>query len=402
VKLRSHDDYEALAAAARHSHAHSRSVASLTTRDIDLARLYGHAFRAHVIGAFHATRVALEAIAPGPGGEPWRRQAVHGLESLANQALDPIFPDFRAVVSTFHRYDHGIHEVLAALDSELDRSRDARLEPVRDRFCRAMEAITTSNGIAPTRDDQVPEQASFVVPNLGITIVPLVYGDRHCWDLAYLAGAASNVPRHLHRDGVEIHLGFGKLHGYTVLGDYQAEVTEGYAMPIPPQTPHGFFNTEGQPHFLPFIFGSVRLGGWGIVLDVEPQPAEMEDLEVVPARAAQMRGLVALDREIERAGASSANLRWTLVSTGATYRPHSGALLLSIARATRAGLNYPAGPFRIVAVVRGSAVVQIGQVTRELGAHDHIGIPAGMSASLRQQGDQPLVALDALLAERPT
>jgi len=401
MPLATHDNYARVAAAARQSHALGRSTAEITARDVDLARLYSHAFRGHVIGAFHATRVALEACPPATAADPWRRQALEALAGLADQALDTIYPDFRAVISTFHRYDGGIRRVLAALDEGLGRSRDPAVEVVRDRFRGAMERVSTSNGIAPARDNVAPEQASFVVPSLGITIVPLVYGDRHCWDAAYLAGAAADVPRHLHREGVEIHLGYGKLHGHTVLGDRRAEVTEGYAMAIPPRTPHGFLNVSGHEHFLPFIYGSWRLGGWGVVPDVEPRPVETAGLDAVSPDDPSMNGLVRLDREIERAAASSAEARKPLITAGAADRPDSGGLVLSIARAAPAGLDYAPGPFRIVGVARGRGRVLIGPEECEVAAHDHVGVPAGMTASARQLGDEPLVLLDAVLTEAP-
>ena len=438
VILQAHDNYERVASAARHSHANGRSVAGIGEVEIALARLYCHAFRGHVIGAFHATRVALEGFAPFPAAEPWRQLANHGLTSLANQALDPVPRDFRAVLSTFHRYDTTIGQVLQTLRGELDASRDERIELVLDRFLHAMQRIALSNGIAPARDDEVPEQASFVVPNLGITIVPLVYGDRHCWNLAYLSGQSPDVPRHLHAEGVEIHLGYGKLRGFTVLGDCRAEVAEGYAMSIPAGTPHGFINTSGHDHFLPFIFGSSRLGGWGIVLDVAPRPVDMTQLPAVPADSAQMNGLVLLDREIDRMAALARNERRVLIDpcfvekrastvvqaarlqvserageppaprtcksaedfNGAIdHRDHpsSGDLALAVARSTPAGLAYPPGPFRIVSIARGRGTIRIGDLECEVQAHDHVGIPAEMTATLRQQGDQPLVALDALL-----
>jgi len=81
---------------------------------------------------------------------------------------------------------------------------------IRDLFVRHMEAITTGNGIHLTQDTGAPEQGSFVVPNLGITIVPLVYGDHHSWNLAWLGSERSDVPYHLyhlHSEGVEIHFG---------------------------------------------------------------------------------------------------------------------------------------------------------------------------------------------------
>src|SRR5437660_292401 len=106
--MRRHENYERLALLARRSHARGRSVAGITPGDVDLARLYCHAFRAHVIGAFHATRVAVEELGPADAASFFRRQALAGLARLANQALDPVFSDFRAVVSTFHRYESGI------------------------------------------------------------------------------------------------------------------------------------------------------------------------------------------------------------------------------------------------------------------------------------------------------
>ena len=380
------------------SHEQGRSVAGITAADVALARLYCHAFRGHVIGTFHATRIALEENAPRPPADPWRQLAVESLTRLANQALDPMPRNFRAVISTFHAYDTSLRQAVLALERELENSRERRIEIIRDHLVRAMERITQTNGIVAVRDDVVPEQASFVVPNLGITIVPLVYGDRHCWNLAYLSGQAPDVPRHLHSEGVEIHLGYGKLHGETILGDCRAAVTEGYAMSVPAGTPHGYVNTSGSDHFLPFIFGSRRLGGWGIVLDVEPRPVDANQLAPVSAEGASMNGLVFLEREIDAAAALAVNARRTLIGREATYRPHSGALVLAVSRATPAGLAYRPGPFRIVSIARGRGLVRMGDVEQAVEAHDHFGIPAGMTAELRQQGGRPLVALDAILA----
>jgi mannose-6-phosphate isomerase-like protein (cupin superfamily) len=400
MSLQTHDNYQRVAAAAQHSHEHNRSVAAITAQDVDLARLYSYAFRAHVIGAFHATRVALDACPPRQAeAEFWRRQAITGLRSLADQAVDPIGRDFRAVISTFHRYDTMTRQVLVALDAELSQTDDVRVAEIRNRFRDAMQRITLSNGLLPVRGGQTPEQASFLVPGLGITIVPLVYGDSHCWNEAYLSGSAGDVPRHLHEDGVEIHLGFGALRGFTVLDRFRAEVKAGYAMAIPPRTPHGFQNTSGHEHYLPFIFGSKRLGGWGIALDVESQPIAWDELELVPFDAPQMNGLVPLDQEIERTAALPNAARRTLVPPEATYRPHAGALVLSVTRVAGAGFDYPLSSFRILNVVRGCGTVRIGAVEQELGPHDHLGIPAGMAATICPRGNAPLVVLDALLVE---
>ena len=120
------------------------------------------------------------------------------------------------MISTFHRYDTLLRRSLAELDALVGQ--DNEMQTVRARFLAQVEHITQSGGIACTRDNEVPAQSSFIVPNLGITIVPLVYGDHHSWNVAFLAGESASVPRHLHERGVEIHLGMGKLRGDTLLG----------------------------------------------------------------------------------------------------------------------------------------------------------------------------------------
>ena len=60
MNLQTHPNYEGLIEQATRSHANGRSTEGITPEDIDLARLYSYAFRSHTIGAFHATRLALE------------------------------------------------------------------------------------------------------------------------------------------------------------------------------------------------------------------------------------------------------------------------------------------------------------------------------------------------------
>ena len=114
-------------------------------------------------------------------------------------------------------------------------------------------------------------------------------------------GPRSDVPFHLHQDGVEIHLGYGPLHGNTVLGEFYAEVDEGYAMPIPPKVRHGYVNDSTMQHHVPFIFGSLTRGGWGVFLDVEAQPIDLDKLEKTPVYSRQMNQTIYLEREIEKA-----------------------------------------------------------------------------------------------------
>jgi hypothetical protein len=260
-----------------------------------------------------------------------------------------------------------------------------------------MEAITAGNGLSLTRDDAAPPQGCFQVPNLGITIVPLVYGDHHSWNLAWLDGAKSDVPCHLHREGVEIHLGYGPLHGHTILGDVKAEVTEGYAMPIPPGTRHGYANIGRRTHHVPFIFGSLALGGWGVFLDVDARPTEPVDLTTVPVTAAELNGTVFLEREIAAAATATATLRRTLIPAERTDRGGSGGIELSLAAVVGEPLVLAAERFRAVSVVRGRGTLSIAGEEAAIRPHDHFGIPAGLPATLTAEGGEPLVLLDATI-----
>jgi mannose-6-phosphate isomerase-like protein (cupin superfamily) len=397
-RLKMHANYERLADVACASHARGRAPSGIDARDIALARLYSHAFRGHVIGAFHAAREALADIqTTDPLARAHLARASELLTDLANRSMDSVGNDARALISTFHHYCTHVARTVTAIDEACGLLHLPVLDGIRNRFVGHMEAITAGNGIHLTRDTGAPEQASFVVPNLGITIVPLVYGDHHSWNLAWLDGERSDVPYHLHQEGVEIHLGYNPMHGYTVLGDAKAELTEGYAMPIPPKTRHGYSNIGSLRHNVPFIFGSLTCGGWGVFLDVEPQPMELERLETTSVRSQKLNHTVLLEREIEKAAARFSCVRYPLIPAEATDRGGVGGLELSIARVTSRGLALCPERFCAVSVVRGRGVVVMAGEEREISVHDHFGIPAGVGATIRETGDEQLVVLDAIL-----
>jgi mannose-6-phosphate isomerase-like protein (cupin superfamily) len=397
-RLTMHPNYERLADMACSSHARGRAPSGIDERDVTLARLYSHAFRGHVIGAFHAAREALAGVQTADRlALAHLARAAEVLTDLANRSMDSVGNDARALISTFHHYCTHVARAVAALDLACDLVRSPTLDRVRDLFVGHMEAIAAGNGIHLARDTGAPEQGSFTVPNLGITIVPLVYGDHHSWNLAWLDGERSDVPYHLHREGVEIHLGYNPMHGYTVLGNAKAELTEGYAMPIPPDTRHGYTNIGSQRHNVPFIFGSPTCGGWGVFLDVEPQPIELDRLETTSVLSNRLNNTVLLEREIDKAAAKFSCVRYPLIPAEATDREGVGGLELSIARVTSRGLELRPERFCAVSVVRGRGVVAMAGEQQEISAHDHIGIPAGVAASIRETGGEPLVLLDAIL-----
>jgi mannose-6-phosphate isomerase-like protein (cupin superfamily) len=401
-RLRTHANYDRLVALAAESHARGRDPFAATPRDIALARLYSHAFRRHVIGAFHATRRELAAVVDAGPATAEIARATESLADLADRSMDPVEHDIRALISSFHHYAVHVGRVVESLGRACDLASGAwrgSLAVIRERFVAHMEAITAGNGLSLTRDTAAPAQGCFQVPNLGITIVPLVYGDHHSWNLAWLDGAKSDVPCHLHREGVEIHLGYGPLHGDTILGDVKAEVTEGYAMPIPPGTRHGYVNIGSRMHHVPFIFGSLTLGGWGVFLDVDSRPTEAADLAVVPVTAAELNGTVFLEREIAAAAAAQATCRRTLIPAARTDRDGTGGIELSVAALVTEPLVLVADRFRAVSVIRGSGTLALAGEQVALAPHDHFGIPAGLPATLTADGGEPLVLLDATLEE---
>lgn len=396
MNLQMHPAYEQLIEKANNSHRNNRSPAGITDADVCLARLHCYAFRAHTIGTFHATRLAIEnRTTAGQRVTAYRRRAVETLEDMANLAMDSVPVDFRALISTLYRYHNGVERVIESTAGDAAESRDGEIERIGVRFRRIIEQITTSGGICLTRDTEATEQASFVVPNLGITIVPLVYGDHHSWNLAYLSDDSRNVPLHRHHEGVEIHLGYHPTHGMTVLDDHRTPVDEGYAMPIPAETNHGWVNTGHETHHVPFLFGSLKHAGWGVFLDVEAVSRPVDELKLVDRECNPFHEMIYLEREIARAEALTSSQRSTLIPHSVTDRDGSGGLELGLTRITDEGYTFPNDSFRIVSVVRGQGFVSIEGIERAIREHDHFGIPADMAATLKQTADPPLVVLDA-------
>jgi hypothetical protein len=302
MNLRQHPNYEQVVDKAAASHRQNRCPHGIAEEDVRLARLYCYAFRRHVIGAFHATRLAVlgRAEAGAPAGAH-RVRALELLEELANEAMLPVPADFRAVICTFWRYHRGVCSVVESLQHDYEESRDEEIARIGERFAGFMEQIISSNGIPCTQDTEAPEGATFQVPNLGIDIVPLVYGDYHSWNLAWLAGDKRNVPAHWHEEGVEIHLGYHPTHGITVLGGRRAPVDEGYAMPIPSGVDHAWVSTGAEIHHVPFIFGSLKHGGWGVFFDVEKAMRPPEESPLVDRDSKPFVNMVRLERRIAEA-----------------------------------------------------------------------------------------------------
>ena len=379
---------------------HGRDVLHLAQTDIDRARLFAYGYRSQTIGTFHATRTAVESAIHSVTNSHTRSHLTRAtalLTQLEDEAIQIVPQDFRAALSTLYRYDQWANDALDSIQTAMICKTNPELEFIGQLFSSNLDAVVGTDGLYIANDTHVPQQGAFLVPSLGITIVPLIYGDFHSWNFAYLPSNQSGVPIHRHRAGAEIHLGRSRVNGFTVLGNCQADVQEGYAMPIPPTVEHGFYNRSGHDHILPFVFGSLALGGWGIFFDVEPRGESTGTLCTRELGTLDMNHSVWLDRVIERIERADNNAREIVVSAIRTSTPETGGLELSAARIGKDGAEMTCSSFRIVSVVKGKGKVRIGSVETEVGEHDHFGIPANLPATVAQIGNQPLVVLDAII-----
>lgn len=394
------DTFTQLVNKARWSHAHGRDIFHITQDDVDAGRLFSYAYRSQTIGAFHGTRVALEAAEKGGVGSRSARSFLHQARSLLKQledkAIELVPRDYRVVISTLYYYDELVNLVIQSLDKACSRGPNPTLETIRQRFLDNLQPVHAGNGIFVAQDVTLPEQGVFIVPNLGISIKPVIYGDYHSWNAAFLAGDQYGVSTHRHHKGAEIHLGFSPVQGHAVLRSGFAEVSEGYAMPIPPMTDHGFRNTIGHDHVVPFIFGSLPLTGWGVFFDVEPRPGQGQlvkhDLDS-PA----MNHSVYLERELRRVREAKTNTREVLIPAERAGSPEIGGLELAVTLVGRGEVDLLSNHYRIVSIQAGKAHVRIGNAEKEVCAHDHFGVPADMTCQVAQSGNEPLLFLDAMI-----
>ncbi len=352
-----------------------RDVLHLSPACIDLARLYAYAYRTQTVGTFHATRTALGVFADVPDVQ----QAQRRLRDLQALAMRPVPTDVRAAVPTLAWYHAWSDEVTSALTGP-DVPPNAR--GVRDRFQHVIDTIRASNGLVPLRDDDLPEQASYKVPGIEVVIVPLVYGDHISWNTAYVTAESGGATTHRHALQVEIHLGYAGVHGRTLLHDHATTVTEPYAMPIPPMLDHGFDNLSGHNHFVPFVFGSKALDGWGVFFDVEPRPSPTHEWPETPIDASPMNGSLLLEPAFETVRQSPVGERHVLIEAARTSRPETGGLELAAYRLGESDTPLEFSEFRILSLREGRARLAVAGVEADLRPGDHVGIPAGLPATL--------------------
>jgi hypothetical protein len=168
-------------------------------------------------------------------------------------------------------------------------------------------------------------------------------------------------------------------------------------MPIPPGTTHGWVHRGEAVHHVPFVFGSLEHGGWGVFFDVEPKAMALDECRFVARDGAPFQHMVYLERRIAEAESFSRSRRDVLIPASVTDREGSGGLELAAARIDADGFEFPQEEFRILSVARGRGIATIEGIEQEISARDHFGVPAGMRATLRQMENAPLVVLDCVL-----
>lgn len=361
-----------------------RGVFDFGSAEITLARLYAYAYRTQTVGAFHATRTALEPFAEESGVLNAQRR----LRDLQALAMRPIPSGARAAVPTLACYHAWSDEVANALSGP---SIPPGAAAVRDRFAAVIETIRGSNGLVPVRDDELPEQASYKVPGIDVVIVPLVYGDHISWNTAYVTADSRGSTTHRHACQVEIHLGYTGVYGRTLLHGHATTVSEPYAMPIPPMMDHGFDNLSGHSHFVPFVFGSKTLDGWGVFFDVEPRPSPTSDWPETPVDDPAMNGSLLLEPAFRAVRESAVSDRHVLIDAKRTKRPKTGGLELAAYRLGQSETRLEYQDFRILSVREGRLQLSLAGFDVDLGPGDHVGIPAGVSATLRAMDGDGLV-----------
>ncbi len=400
MSLRVSEVYAQTIDKAHWSHAHGRSIEHILPEDIQTARLFSYGFRAQTIGVFHATRVLLQAEAKkniASHSAEYLEKACLCLDQLETRAVDPIMPDHRALISTLYSYDRWTNQVDELLSKAGTCGESSQLQTIHELFLRNIQQVSLGNGLFIARDLELPEQGAFVVPDLDISIAPLVYGDYHSWNAAFLAGSRPGVAVHRHHQGAEIHLGYSPVKGHAILGDSYTQVNEGYAMPIPPMTDHGFLNTSGEDHVLPFVFGSFRAGGWGVFFDVEPRPGGEVERKEQPLDSTEMNQSVFLERAIARMKAGSGFMREVLVPARRAGSVETGGLELALTRGGSTPFEIFSDHYKIISVQSGEAHIRIGRAEGKVSEQDHFGIPSNTSCHLTPSGTDQFVFLDAMI-----
>jgi len=398
----SSQSYQSIIEKAEWSHHNRRSVFHIEGDDVQRARLFAYGYRSHTIGAIHGCIEAIDKITGGHAGRYHELDsAKDALEEMQRLGTVPVPDDFRALTFTLYGYHRLVERALDAFDRASETADRAAVDKLAGNFRNNISRIPDGNGIHTARDDIIPPDGSFLVPNLGIHIAPLIYGDHHSWNSTFLPGRCIGSTMHRHREGVEIHLGYSPMFGDTMVGESVTRLNEGYAMPIPVMDDHGFDNLSENPHWVPFIFGSLTLGGWGVFFDVEPRPAKSEDLKSAPLDSAAMNYSRFIERDIEDVAAQNGALRKVIIPASATASGKVGALELAISRPDESGLDLTSDRYRIFSVCKGEIDIEIGPETARLQAHEHAGAPAGMRTHIKASGHAAVV-LDAVIVDSPS
>lgn len=159
---------------------------------------------------------------------------------------------------------------------------------------------------------------------------------------------------------------------------------------------HGFANNSGHDHVVPFVFGSLTMTGWGIFFDVEPRSDTGIERREHPLESPELNHSIFMERALQRALNPATVSREVLIPAKRAGSREIGGMELTVGR-VRAITDLSSDHYRTVSVQSGRGRVRIGAAQKDVSAHDHFGVPAGLECTLTELGGDPLVFLDAII-----
>ncbi len=234
---------------------------------VPVARLYVYAFRG--LDVYGPTLLGLrEVFERREGDKRELRQAMRGLELLNSARYHPMYRDHRAL-ATLRLY----HEALAFVEESLGQAQEGDQEVKRLylNFLRAVEGVTSGNGVFAQNWKRIPEQTSTSYSKVDLEISRLVAGEV-IGVYRVTVRAKGRVPHHSHAFLDEHHFLPDAIDGIHQIGDETALCTQSDIVYMGHGNIHAFRNDEEEDRVFLFVCGSRETGPWDFVQDITTYP----------------------------------------------------------------------------------------------------------------------------------
>jgi mannose-6-phosphate isomerase-like protein (cupin superfamily) len=361
---------------------------------ISQARLYDYGLRS-LTGHLDRMKQEIEKMVKvSREGDLWfLRQALAQLYELEIFMSLEVPSDFKAIVVYFNFYNKAFRVIEENLRRTCKTSMTFKkdVKNIRDRFMKAIESVALGSGIYISNWRETDESATLYIQDVGITIVKLVYANRHSCNLAIIP---KEVNTHKHKYTSEIHLSLEPTDGDQIKDGFRVRVTEPYAVPVKPGEWHGFEeNRRKEPHKLIFLTGSPEILGWNVVNDRSVITTSKLQLKIISPDKIGSIGGIFLQREIEKLESvlSNAVIQRELIGYEAT---HGITLNLLGVPDTFNGVSNDV----IFLVVKGKGQLKIEKSKASIREGDVFAVPFGMKYAFKREG-LPLILLSSTLEE---